>query len=186
MKNCWFAAIPLLLFASCVTVNIYFPAEEVQEAADKIVEEVWGAEGPQINEETTSLNLLLGIFMPATAYAEQNINVTTPQIRAIKDSIKARSAKLKKYMNSGNVGLANNGMLQVRSTGGLNLKQVSKVKKLVNAENSDRSRLYQEIAAANGFPGKAAEVQSIFAKSWRDQAAAGWYVQNQGGGWSKK
>ena len=27
---------------SCVTVNIYFPAEEVRGVADRIVDEVWG------------------------------------------------------------------------------------------------------------------------------------------------
>jgi hypothetical protein len=30
----------LILVASCVTVNIYFPAAEVQKAADKIVDDV--------------------------------------------------------------------------------------------------------------------------------------------------
>jgi hypothetical protein len=30
----------LIVFAACVTVNLYFPAAEVQKAADKIVEDV--------------------------------------------------------------------------------------------------------------------------------------------------
>ncbi|MEK6527377.1 MAG: hypothetical protein AABZ36_00620, partial [Nitrospirota bacterium] len=28
--------------ASCVTINIYFPAAAVEKAADRIVEDVWG------------------------------------------------------------------------------------------------------------------------------------------------
>ena len=34
--------LPLLIIAACVTINIYFPAEELRGVADKIVEEVWG------------------------------------------------------------------------------------------------------------------------------------------------
>lgn len=33
-------AAPLVL-ASCVTINIYFPAAAAEKAADKIIEEVW-------------------------------------------------------------------------------------------------------------------------------------------------
>lgn len=29
------------LLASCVTINIYFPAAAAEKAADKIIEEVW-------------------------------------------------------------------------------------------------------------------------------------------------
>ena len=34
------AALPVLL-ASCVTINIYFPAAAAEKAADKIIDEVW-------------------------------------------------------------------------------------------------------------------------------------------------
>lgn len=30
-----------LVLASCVTINIYFPAAAAEKAADKIIEEVW-------------------------------------------------------------------------------------------------------------------------------------------------
>lgn len=30
-----------LLLASCVTINIYFPAAAAEKAADKIIDEVW-------------------------------------------------------------------------------------------------------------------------------------------------
>ena len=60
------------------------------------------------------------------------------------------------------------------------------VQRLVEAENADRRRLYQEIARANGFPEKAGEVQAIFADSWRDKAAKGWYLEQEGGGWKQR
>lgn len=31
----------ILLFAGCVTINIYFPAAAAEKAADKIIDEVW-------------------------------------------------------------------------------------------------------------------------------------------------
>lgn len=30
-----------MLFAGCVTINIYFPAAAAESAADKIIDEVW-------------------------------------------------------------------------------------------------------------------------------------------------
>jgi len=79
-----------------------------------------------------------------------------------------------------------NGLVKVRTTDGLVLKQRAEVQRLVDAENQDRRRLYLEIAQANGFPDKAAEVQAIFAESWRDKAAKGWYLEQDGGGWTQK
>ena len=66
------------------------------------------------------------------------------------------------------------------------MKARGEVNRLVKAENSDRQRLYKEISVANGFPDKEGEVQSIFAGSWRDNAASGWYLEDSGGGWGKK
>ena len=77
-------------------------------------------------------------------------------------------------------------MLRVKDTSGLKLKAKARVNKLVKAENGDREKLYSEIARANGFPNKIAEVKSIFADSWRDQAVAGWYIEQANGTWSKK
>jgi hypothetical protein len=37
----WPALLPAALLASCVTINIYFPAAAAEKAADKIIEEVW-------------------------------------------------------------------------------------------------------------------------------------------------
>ena len=35
------------LLASCVTINIYFPAAAAEKAADKIIEEVWQLKKPE-------------------------------------------------------------------------------------------------------------------------------------------
>jgi uncharacterized protein len=183
-------AIGIFTAAACVTINIYFPAEELRGAADKIVEEVWGDRSappppgplPPANERGS----LLRIFGPSTAIAAQDINVSTPEIRAVKESMKQRSERLFPFLDSGHVGIGADGLLKVRSTDGLDLRSRGEVNRLVGEENADRQRLYREIARANGFPERAHEVQSIFADSWRDNASAGWYLEQADGTWRRK
>jgi len=185
---------------SCVTINIYFPAEQVRGAADRIVDEVWGERAagsepaqtapmqpaPAPDKPPVKPGSFLRILGPTTAGAAQDINVSTPEIRAIRESMKDRSGQLFPYLDSGNVGIGLDGLLKVRTTEGLGLKPRADVQRLVDAENQDRRRLYLEIARANGFPEKADEVQAIFADSWRDKAAGGWYLEQGGGGWRQK
>jgi uncharacterized protein YdbL (DUF1318 family) len=175
-------------FVSCVTINIYFPAEEVRGAADKIVNEVWGdrteppAAQPEPKEEPSSF-LRFGL---SSAHAAQDINVSTPEIRAIRESMKQRAASLFPYLDGGQIGVSQNGLLKVRTTDGLDLRVRSEVNRLVAAENVDRLRLYSEIARANGFADKTDEVQAVFAESWRDQAASGWFFEGKDGIWQQK
>lgn len=128
----------------------------------------------------------LGILSPNLAYAQQDINVSTPEIRAIRESMKERSAQLIPYLDSGHVGISLDGLLKIRTTEGLALKPRADLQRLLEAENQDRRRLYREIAQANGFPDKVAEVQAVFADSWRDKAARGWYLEQGSGGWIQK
>ncbi len=182
---------PLLLVlfaAACVTINIYFPAEQVRGAADRIVDEVWGErgrEGAPLRAPANPGSSFLQILGPSVAYAAQDIDITTPEIRAIRESMRERSGSLFPYLDSGNVGVGADGFLKVRSTEGLDLRARGEVTRLVNAENEDRSRLYREIARANGFPDRAGEVQQIFAETWRQRAASGWYLERNGG-WAQK
>jgi uncharacterized protein YdbL (DUF1318 family) len=181
----------LLAAVSCVTVNIYFPAEEVRGAADRIVNEVWGERAqpeepkPPLLEKPPGSSMLF-LLQPRSAYAQQDIDVSTPEIRAIRASLKERADKLFPYFDAGNVGVGRDGLLKVRTTEGLDLKGRAEVQQLVTAENADRRRLYKEIARANGFPEKADEVRRIFADTWRDKADKGWYIEQAGGGWERK
>ncbi|WP_305044283.1 YdbL family protein [Geoalkalibacter sp.] len=180
----------ILAAAACVTINIYFPAEELRGAADKIVEEVWGERSaprtqppPPAGDKGSFLHRLLG---PATAHAAQDINVSTPEIRAVKDAMKQRSDKLFPYLDSGHVGIGADGLLKARTTDGLDLRARGELNRLVGEENADRQRLYREIARANGFPDRVQEVQSIFADSWRENAAPGWHLEQSDGSWIRK
>jgi uncharacterized protein YdbL (DUF1318 family) len=187
-----FLLLALVTAVSCVTINIYFPAEQVRGAADRIVDEVMGerAGGSEPVQPAPPpakpQGSFLRIFGPATAEAAQDINVSTPEIRALREAMKERFAQLSPYLDSGQVGIGLDGLLKLRSVEGLGLKQRGEAQRLVDAENQDRQRLYQEIARANGFPDKGDEVQAIFADSWRDKAAKGWYLEQAGGGWKQK
>ena len=182
----------LTLFAivatvSCVTINIYFPAEELRGAADRIVDEVYGEKPGSAEKSPASPG---SSFLPGlgvnSAYAAQDINVSTPEIRALRADMKDRFDQLGPSLDAGQVGIDANGYLALRSTDGLGLKQRGKIKRLVDAENQDRKRLYQEIAKANGLPDKAGEIEAIFSESWRDKATKGWYLQDAKGNWSQK
>lgn len=185
----------LVFFAgACVTVNIYFPAAAVERAADQIVKETWGGPTkpatPVPQPQSRSLfsrNRLLALSFVSEAFAQDaDINVTNPAIRALKESIKNRSNAIKPYMDRGNVGIARDGLLAVRSADGLNLKERAEVNQLIDAENKDREALYAEIAKANGIPKEnIPKIKSIFAKSWIEQAQPGWWIQSNGN-WQKK
>lgn len=177
----------IVVSVSCVTINIYFPAEELRGAADRIVDEVYG-EKPGSAEKTpeTPGSSFLPRFGVSSAYAAQDINVSTPEIRALRADMKTRFDQLSPSLDSGHVGIDASGYLVLRTTDGLGLKQRAEIKRLLDAENQDRKRLYQEIAKANGLPEKVDEIEAIFSKSWRDKAAKGWYLQDAKGNWSQK
>lgn len=182
-----FSLLAIGVVVSCVTINIYFPAEEIRGVADRIVDEVYGepakpAETPPAQPGSSFFRY----FEPAVAYAAQNLDVTTPEIRAIKADMKDRFEQLTPFLDSGHAGITQAGLLDVRTAEGLGMKERAELNRLIKAENQDRLRLYQEIAKANGFPDKVDEIQNIFAESWREKARSGWYLQGSGGSWQVK
>ena len=185
----------LVFFVSaCVTVNIYFPAAAVERAAEQIVKETWGdpsktapPPAPHSKNRFSPWQLVSLSFVGQAHAQEADINVSNPAIRAIKDSIKARSEAIKPFMDRGTIGIAADGLLAVRNTDGLNLKERAESKQLVDAENRDRENLYAEIAKANNISNEAIpKIKAIFAKSWIEQARPGWWIQDSPGNWKKK
>jgi uncharacterized protein len=113
--------------------------------------------------------------------------VSNPAIRGLRDSIKRRSGAIKPYMDKGSVGINQDGLLVIRSSEGLSLKDRAEVQQLIEAENRDREALYAEIAKANNIPSDAVpKIKGIFARSWIDQAQSGWWIQDSQGNWKRK
>jgi uncharacterized protein len=184
----------LLILSACVTVNIYFPAAAVQRAADEIVKETWGGSNGK-SERVQPQSLLpfaphrtFSLSLTREAFAQEaDINVSNPAIRGLRDSIKRRSGAIKPYMDKGSAGINQGGLLVVRSSEGLSLKERAEVQQLIEAENRDREALYAEIAKANNIPPDAVpKIKGIFANSWIDQAQTGWWIQDTQGNWKRK
>lgn len=196
-----FAALCLFLSA-CVTINVYFPAAAAEKAADRIIEDVWGPAqqptgtnrpaSPQSSVlEQGARHILLAaagnvleLLVPA-AQAQADLNIATPAVRAITQSMEARHSQLKPYYDSGAVGFTNDGLIEVRDQNLIPLPERNNARKLVADENSDRTNLYREIAAANGRPDWEADIRKTFAQRWVDRAAGGWYYRD-GGAWKQK
>lgn len=207
MKNIKLALSPFALFAivSCVTINVYFPAAAAQEAADKIVNEVLnqGAykenipatpKQPDNKNSDSSLNQvnqkqnfalkILNFIIPA-AHAGANMSIQSPKIRSLRNQLKQHHSRLVPYFNQGNIGYSGKGLIKVRNTNGLNIKQKSTMKKLLSTANASLSSLYSEIAKANGHPEWKNDIQQTFAKTWVSQMQPGW-MYFSGGQWKKK
>ncbi len=183
------------LISACVTVNIYFPAAAVERAADQIVKETWGGAKkpakpepkPQTENRLGPLRVASLIFVSEALAQEADINVSNPAIRALKDSIKRRSSAIKPYMERGQIGIGQDGLLKLRFADGLNLKERAEAQQLIETENRDREALYAEIAKANGIATEnIPRIKAIFAKSWIEQAQTGWWIQDSQGNWKRK
>ncbi len=128
---------------------------------------------------------LLGLVMAAVVHAQGNLEIDTPAIAALKQSMQKRHAQLEPLYAAGAVGLASDGTVALRDAGSVPLAQRAQVNGAIAAENADRAALYREIARANDHPEWEADVRRTFAQRWIDRAQPGWWVQ-QGGKWVQK
>jgi len=178
--------------AACVTVNIYFPAPEVRLAAEQIVDETWGGASGHPPTPTGGSDATHSswhqFLAPARAQAQEaDINITTPAIRALKDSMRDRASQLKPFLSAGQVGIGKDGLLVVRSLDGVPLGTQATIRRLVEAENRDRMSLYREIAKANKFGDeRIPDIQRIFAETWIAKAEPGWWIQQPDGKWVQR
>jgi len=135
---------------------------------------------------TVMLGTVLNAMVPAAhAQANANIDVNTPEIRAIAGSMAERYQQLKPYFASGAVGFTSDGHVDVRDANAVPLPERANVKRLVAEDNRDRDALYAEVAKANGHPEWKADIQSTFARRWIAKADAGTWYQD-GGAWKQK
>lgn len=122
--------------------------------------------------------LLLVTSLPVSAAADMDVN--TPAVAAIKLRMQQRHAQLLPYYQSGALGINAEGFIALREPTLVPLSQRGALGSLINDENNDRNGLYQGIAAANGHPEWAGEIQHTFAQRWIDKAPTGWFVQREG------
>lgn len=114
--------------------------------------------------------LLLALGLSASTWAAADIEINTPGIAALTQSMQARYSQLAPHYASGAVGLAADGFIAVHDASAVPLAERQAVSALVTAENNDRKALYNEIARANGHPEWADEIRNTFAKRWIQRA----------------
>jgi uncharacterized protein len=119
---------------------------------------------------------LFVLSVSSAALAQANIEINTPGVNSLKQSMHARHAQLAEFYDSGAVGLTSDGMIALRD---------ANINGLVTAENQDRKALYAEIARANAHPEWEGDIRNTFAQRWVQRAQPGWWIQS-GGTWSKK
>jgi uncharacterized protein YdbL (DUF1318 family) len=206
-------ALALTLAVGCVTVNVYFPRAQAQRAADQIINAVTGGAGAPASKPQTPQSppapppssdagispghgsvllaataRVVDLLIPAAyAQGQPNLDISTPQIRAIIASLHQRFLKLKPYLTSGVIGLTASGTLAVRDQGSVPLSERAALAGLVAQQNRDLSLLYGQIARANGHPEWAASIRRVFAERWEAHASKnGWYYRDGSGTWSRR
>jgi uncharacterized protein YdbL (DUF1318 family) len=183
-----------LVLAACVTINVYFPAAEAQEAAAEFVDKVIGDDQKQEQPSPPKppqasrmprfnpLSLLISDAQAQTV----DITIRTPAIQAIQQRMADRfQGSLQSHFDAGALGFGSDGLIIVRDATAVPLKDRVEVNRLVAEDNRDRKAVYREIAIANGHPEWEAQIRETFAKQWIASARKGWWYQ-QGDAWKQK
>jgi hypothetical protein len=196
----------MLFFAvvSCmvITVNIYFPEKEAEEAFKILEKELMTPEGekqepkPDAKPESS-----IKFEWMASAYAQEpglsekiaEMMKKMPDVVNAYKEMGARIADIHKLADNGAVGIGNNGMLIFREEELLTPDQ----KKLVSAENENRKTIFNGMAKAiiriNRAPENEQNLKQVmpqaaklFAAIRQEAAKKGWWIQSQDGNWSRK
>lgn len=131
------------------------------------------------------MGLMMIVSWIGVLQAAPDLEANTPAIAAIKTSMQIRHAQMQSFYMSGAIGLTQDGYIAVKDASAVPLSQRGGLAGLVKDENTDRTRLYKEIAFANGHPEWQGEIQGTFAGRWIDKAQSGWFYQRDGA-WVKK
>ncbi|MFW6341124.1 MAG: DUF1318 domain-containing protein, partial [Wenzhouxiangella sp.] len=138
--------------------------------------------------EPPATGFRLSDLFVARAWAQSpNIDIDTPQVQQIKQRMAERHRQhLAAWYEAGAIGLANNGLVEVRDRSAIGLAERRNLERIVGEENADRRAVYREIAIANGHPEWEEEIRRTFARQWIANARAGWIYQQADGTWTRK
>ncbi len=188
-------AFGLLALSACVTINVYFPAAEAQQAAREFVEKVIGDETPAPADTPVPpaegsggmAMMILDFFIPAAHAQTPDITLKTPAIQAIQARMAERfQSQLAAHFDSGALGFGRDGLIVVRDASVLGLKDRAAVNQAVADDNRDRAAVYREIAVANGHAEWEQQIRETFARQWISSARSGWWYQDGSGAWKQK
>jgi len=196
----------LLISCAIITVNIYFPEKEVQEAYKALEKELMTPEGnkpegtPEKKTETPPQSSIRWEWV-ASAMAQPSelsgkiadVVKKMPDVVAAYREMGSRLSKIDRLRDSGAVGEGKNGLLAVRDEKGVTPADRS----LISAENENRGTIMNGMARAivriNRVPENEQNIKQVmpqaveqFASVRRSSAKKGWWVQESDGNWSQK
>ena len=144
----------------------------------------------------------LASFGPRLAYAEGEkkvdeqetkekkgikLEVSTPVIDRIRETLKKRYAKLLPFYEKGAIGEGRDGYLALRETEKLSLKEKRDVQLYLDEENKDRKNLYTELARENKIESsEIARIGALFSLEWQKKTKVGWWIEKEKGKWERK
>lgn len=188
----------------CVTINVYFPEAAAQQAADKFIGTVIDSTAPTAPKNPPANSeqhpneppahrpqpsaMLLDLLVPAAYAADTpDIRIQTPATAAIQARMQGRfKSVLGSLLDSGAIGFSRDGMIAMHDASKVPLSARAQTTAAIADENSDRTALYREVAAANNHPEWESQIRATFARSWIEHAHAGWYYQDAAGAWKRK
>ena len=196
----------MLFFAvlSCmmITVNIYFPEKEAEEAFNILEKELMPPEGEKQEpkpdakpESSIKFELVTSAYAQEPRLSEKIAEMMKkmPDVVNAYKEMGGRIADIHKLADNGAVGIGNNGMLIFREEELLTPDQ----KKLVAAENENRKTIFNGMAKAiiriNRAPENEQNLKQVmpqamklFAAIRQEKAKKGWWIQSPDGNWTRK
>ena len=201
---------------ACVTVIVNFPAEEIEESAEDIIDEVRPEDVKAVppsdydekdaaRERQQSALLRLPRQSARTAAAgfvgwrlatlvpgapeptkESDKVKNDPVVRSIRKQLGKRFPRLLYFYNKLVVGENQEGFVEALPAE-LSLKEKKVLARLIAAENKDRKNLYKQVARIEKVdPSQIGKIQKIYARRWIKKARKGWWVQNEKKKWVRK
>ena len=197
-------AILFLGVVSCmvITVNIYFPEKEAEEAFKILEKELMTPEGEKQEpkpdakpESSIKFELVTSAYAQEPRLSEKIAEMVKkmPDVVNAYKEMGARIGEIDKTRDNGAVGIGNSGMLVFRDEELLTPDQ----KKLVSAENESRKTIINGMAKAiiriNRAPENEQNLKQVmpqagklFAAIRQEMAKKGWWIQSPDGNWTRK
>ena len=170
-----------LLLVSCAVVNVYvtFPQEKIDQAMEGLqldIQKDVPSVPPAAPASKKQGRLSPRYFWePAALYAatvSPEMKTSSPVIDQAQARRKERVSDIQNYKKDKVVGENRDGLLEIRSSAGMDGEQSAALQKMVKADNSDRMIIYREIVQINSMPSSQLKnVQTAAAKANRKNAA---------------
>ena len=180
MKNPNWIALPLafslLALPACVTVNVNIPEGDIQQASDSYVKELYAAKKKGVDQNNEELQNA----------GNPKVKTDSPKIRELYSKMKDRSDEITEAKKAGLVGESNDGKLVLKGKP-TSPEQATKVKKVVDEENKDRTSLYEELIKQNPkLKANRLSFQHHFAESFQEHSPPNTWIEDEDGNWTQK